>query len=197
MRPSPSRRRSGWRPRPDRLLPGLRTLRARSSQRSTSSLPLESPSRWSGSRSARWSAGALAGGGAREPRAPLGARALRGHPRRGDRCPRGLRFRYRLRPRPPCAGSPGRGTRGRPGPARRGGILGARRGGVSGTARARPWDLLALYRREGFLDAQVEVETVPVRGETGQDVTVVLSAGLPVRLDRVRIEALSGCLLRR
>ncbi len=47
-------------------------------------------------------------------------------------------------------------------------------------ARARE-DLLALYRREGYLDARVELETAPVSGEAGQDVTIVLSAGIPVR----------------
>ena len=58
-------------------------------------------------------------------------------------------------------------------------------------ARARD-DLLALYRREGYLDARVEVETVPVAGEAGQDVTVVLSAGVPVRLEQVRLEGSLG-----
>ena len=47
-------------------------------------------------------------------------------------------------------------------------------------ARARE-DLLALYRREGYLDARVEVEAVPVPGEAGKDVTVLLAAGIPVR----------------
>ena len=45
-------------------------------------------------------------------------------------------------------------------------------------ARARE-DLLVLYRREGYLDARVEVEAVPVPGEAGKDVTVLLSAGIP------------------
>ena len=58
-------------------------------------------------------------------------------------------------------------------------------------ARARE-DLLALYRREGYLDARVEVEAVPVPGEAGQDVTVVLSAGTPVRLEQVRFEGSLG-----
>ena len=58
-------------------------------------------------------------------------------------------------------------------------------------ARARE-DLLALYRREGYLDARVEVETAPVAGEAGQDVTVVLSAGTPVRLEQVRFEGSLG-----
>ena len=58
-------------------------------------------------------------------------------------------------------------------------------------ARARE-DLLALYRREGYLDAQVEVQSVPVPGEAGQDVTVILSAGDPVRLEQVRFEGSLG-----
>ena len=58
-------------------------------------------------------------------------------------------------------------------------------------ARARE-DLLALYRREGYLDARVEVETAPVPGEAGQDVTVVLSAGTPVRIEQVRLEGSLG-----
>ena len=58
-------------------------------------------------------------------------------------------------------------------------------------ARARE-DLLALYRREGYFDARVEVETVPVAGEAGQDVAVVLSAGAPVRLEQVRLEGSLG-----
>ena len=58
-------------------------------------------------------------------------------------------------------------------------------------ARARE-DLLALYRREGYLDAQVEIQSMPVPGEAGQDVTVVLSAGVPVRLERVHLEGSLG-----
>ena len=58
-------------------------------------------------------------------------------------------------------------------------------------ARARD-DLLGLYRREGYLDARVEVEAVPVPGEAGQDVTVFLSAGTPVRIDQVRVEGSLG-----
>ena len=58
-------------------------------------------------------------------------------------------------------------------------------------ARARE-DLLALYRREGYLDAGVEVETVAVSGEAGQHVTVVLSAGTPVRIEQVRLEGSLG-----
>ena len=58
-------------------------------------------------------------------------------------------------------------------------------------ARARE-DLLALYRREGYLDARVEVEAEPVPGEAAQDVTVVLSAGPPVRLAQVRLEGSLG-----
>jgi outer membrane protein insertion porin family len=58
-------------------------------------------------------------------------------------------------------------------------------------ARARE-DLLVLYRREGYLDARVEIEAVPVPGETGKDVTVLLSAGIPVRLEQVRLEGSLG-----
>ena len=58
-------------------------------------------------------------------------------------------------------------------------------------ARARE-DLLALYRREGYLDARVEVEAVPVPGEAGKDVTVLLAAGIPVRLEQVRLEGPLG-----
>jgi outer membrane protein insertion porin family len=58
-------------------------------------------------------------------------------------------------------------------------------------ARARE-DLLALYRREGYLDARVEVDAVPVHGAAGQDVTVVLSSGISVRLGQVRLEGSLG-----
>ncbi len=58
-------------------------------------------------------------------------------------------------------------------------------------ARARE-DLLALYHREGYLDARVEVETVAVSGEAGQDVTVSLAAGTPVRIEQVRFEGSLG-----
>ena len=51
-------------------------------------------------------------------------------------------------------------------------------------------DLLALYHREGYLDAQVDVEAT---GEgPARDVVVKLAAGAPVRLDHVRIEGALG-----
>jgi outer membrane protein insertion porin family len=53
-------------------------------------------------------------------------------------------------------------------------------------------DLLALYRREGYLDARVEIETVSISGEAGQQVTIILSAGTPVRLEQVRLEGSLG-----
>jgi outer membrane protein insertion porin family len=51
-------------------------------------------------------------------------------------------------------------------------------------------DLLALYRREGYLDAQVDVMTT---GEgPARDVVVTLAAGTPARLDHVGIEGALG-----
>ena len=51
-------------------------------------------------------------------------------------------------------------------------------------------DLLALYRREGYLDARVDVEAT---GEgPARDVVVTVAAGAPVRLDHVRIEGTLG-----
>ena len=107
--------------------------------------------------------------------------------------PEGLRLRYRLTPRPLVRRIAWQGDTG----LDLGQLVAAaslalgEETSPARLARARE-DLLALYRREGYLDAQVEVETVPVRGETGQDVTVVLSAGLPVQLEQVRFEGSLG-----
>jgi outer membrane protein insertion porin family len=58
-------------------------------------------------------------------------------------------------------------------------------------ARARD-DLLLLYRREGFLDARVEVEaTAPDEGPA-RDVTVSLDAGAPAQLALVKIAGSLG-----
>src|SRR5262249_53544834 len=47
-------------------------------------------------------------------------------------------------------------------------------------------DVLALYRREGYLDARVDIEAT---GEAPRrDVVIKLAAGRPARLDRVQIE---------
>src|SRR5262249_51766354 len=51
-------------------------------------------------------------------------------------------------------------------------------------------DLLALYDREGYLDAQVDIEATgdgPAR-----NVVVTLAAGTPARIDRVSIEGTLG-----
>ena len=51
-------------------------------------------------------------------------------------------------------------------------------------------DLLALYRREGYLDARVDIETTDEGPR--RDVVVQLAAGTPARVDHVRIEGTLG-----
>jgi outer membrane protein insertion porin family len=51
-------------------------------------------------------------------------------------------------------------------------------------------DLLALYEREGYLDAQVDIEATG--NGPARDVVIKLAAGTPARLDHVRIEGTLG-----
>ena len=53
-------------------------------------------------------------------------------------------------------------------------------------------DLLARYRREGYLAARARFETTPVPGSSEQDVTVVLESGEQARIGTVRLVGDTG-----
>ncbi|HSD28099.1 MAG TPA: POTRA domain-containing protein, partial [Vicinamibacteria bacterium] len=110
-----------------------------------------------------------------------------------DNAPEGIRLRYHLTPRPLVRRIVWQGDAG----LDLGQIVAAaslalgEEASPERLARARE-DVLVLYRREGYLDARVEIEAVPVPGEAGKDVTVLLAAGIPVRLEQVRLEGSLG-----
>jgi hypothetical protein len=150
------------------------------------------PSRSSGARSARWSAGRARGRPCEESLERLWALGLfadilveRSMPRRASGCA------YHLTLRPLVRRIAWQGDAGSTSSQLVAAASGARRS-VPGTARARREDLLALYRREGYLDARVEVETVPVpESRAGRHRHP--SAGIPVRSSRSVSKGRSGC----
>jgi outer membrane protein insertion porin family len=53
-------------------------------------------------------------------------------------------------------------------------------------------DLLARYRRDGYLAARVLIRTESVAGGSGRDVIIFLNAGEPARIGAVRVEGETG-----
>ena len=105
--------------------------------------------------------------------------------------PDGVHLRYRLTPRPLVHRIAWRGDAGLDLTQLAGAAALAIGEGASPErlARARA-DLLALYHREGFLDAAVDVESIG--DDMARDITFDLAAGAPARFADVRLEGVLG-----
>jgi outer membrane protein insertion porin family len=105
--------------------------------------------------------------------------------------PDGVHLRYRLTPRPLVHRIAWRGDAGLDLTQLAGAAALAIGEGASPErlARARA-DLLALYHREGFLDAAVDVESIG--DDVARDITFDLAAGAPARFADVRLEGVLG-----
>ena len=112
--------------------------------------------------------------------------------------PEGLRLRYRLTPRPLVRRIAWQGDAG----LDLGQLVAAaslalgEEASPARLARARE-DLLALYRREGYLDARVEVETAPVPERRRRTSPSSFPPGNRYRSSRSVSKGRSGCLRRR